>query len=66
MHRVAAEQPGHEARLLPGPLVELLPDDDPVVEGAAGEDAAKLGVTPGHLPHGALVARQVCEVRDLR
>ena len=46
--------------------MELLPDDDPVVEGAAGQDASELGVAPGHLPHGPLVPRQVREVRDLR
>ena len=45
--------------------MELLPDDDPVVEGAAGEDAAELGVPPRHLPDWSLVPRQVCEVGHL-
>ena len=36
-----------------------LPDDDPPVVGARGEDVPEPRVSPGHLPHRALVTLQV-------
>ena len=57
---------GVDAALVVGILVDLaplpssfLPDEDSPVVAAGGEDVAEPGVSPGHLPHGALVALQV-------
>ena len=36
-----------------------LPDDDPPVVGARGEDVPEPRVSPGHLPHRALVPPEV-------
>ena len=36
-----------------------LPDDDPPVVRARGEDVPEPGVSPGHLPHRSLVTAEV-------
>lgn len=43
--------------LIPGAVL-LLPDDHLPVVGAGRQDVAVHGVSPGHLPHGTLVAAE--------
>ena len=40
-------------------MSHYLPDDDPSVVGAGGEDVSKPRVGPGHLPHRALMSSEV-------
>ena len=40
-------------------MSDYLPDDDPSVIRAGGEDVSKPRVCPGHLPHRALMASEV-------
>ena len=46
--------------LYDGPVIAgLLPQEDPAVIGARGEDVAKLGVRPSNLPDRAFVSEKV-------
>ena len=51
--------------LRPVIFLHFLPNYDLVVKAAGGQDAAKLGMAPGHLPHRPFVALQVGNVDHL-